>query len=96
MSGMNIPDAAGGWRFTRHAREKIAERGFDVGDVVAACNQPEQRYTAYPYGPNRWVYQRGRVAVAVDPTSRAVITVLLREGEAWDDEDARRANGHPA
>ena len=93
---MSIPETAGGWRFTRHAREQIVARGFDVGDVVAACNQAEQRYTAFNYGPNRWVYQRGRVAVVVDPTSRTVITVLLRECGAWDDDDARRANGRPA
>ena len=96
MSGMNIRHTAGGWRFTRHAREQIAARGFDLGDVLAACNQPEQRYTSYNFGPNRWVCQLGRVAVVVDPTSRGVITVLLRETEVWDDEDARRANGHPA
>ena len=91
-----VPLIAGGWRLSDHARRRIAERGFAIADVVMACNEPEQTYTSYQYGPDRWVYQRGHVALAVSPASRTVITVLLRAVDNWDDGDARRANRESA
>lgn len=92
----DVPATLGTWKLTRHAREQIANRGFRLEDVAATCQLPEQRYTSYDYGPNRWVYQRGHVALAVDPSTRTVITVLLRSYGSWTDDDARRANGFAA
>jgi len=91
-----VPNVAGGWRFSGHARRMIAVRGFRLPDVIATCNMPEQTYTANTYGPGRWVYQRGHMGVAVHPASRTVITVLLREYGQWSDSDARRVNGWSA
>lgn len=87
-----VPASLGRWTLTWHARKRIADRGFDLGEVHAACDSPDQTYTSYQYGPDVWTYQRGRVAVAVNPVTRTIITVLLRRDAHWTDGDARTAN----
>lgn len=89
----SVPSVINGWKLSGHARHTIAARAFDVRDVLQACENPEQSYTAYNYGPDRWVYQRAHVAVVLSPVTRTVITVLLRRREQWDDNDARAVNG---
>lgn len=87
-----VPLRIGGWTLTWHARQDIAKRGFRLEDVLATCDSPELSYTAFDYGPDRWIHQRGHVAVALTRTTRRVITMLLRRAETWHDEDARSAN----
>lgn len=70
--------------FSRHALEMIEERQFAPEDVVAALLHPEQTYVAHGrYGPDVFIHQWGRVAVAVNHTSGVVITVLHRRLEPW-------------
>jgi hypothetical protein len=78
-----------GWKLTGHARRAAAERGFDLRDVLMAAASPEVRYTAYDYGIDREIRQRGDLAVAVHEPSRTVITVLWRHQERWTDQEAR-------
>ena len=71
---------------TPHAVERAAEHGASEDDVLLAVAAPEQTYTcpADLYGPNRRMYQRGRVAVVVDERLRQVVTVLPRVQERWE------------
>jgi hypothetical protein len=61
-------------------------------DVLLAVADPEVTYNAYDYGPGRFVNQRGHLAVVVAPSTRTVITVLLRSDDDWNDEDAQVVN----
>jgi hypothetical protein len=85
-----------GWRLSGHARTAARARGFAVADVLLACVDPQQTYPTLNHGPGREVRQRGHIAVAVDPHSKTVITVLLRSQQHWTDTDARCANHESA
>ena len=52
---------------------------------------PDLRYPSPAYGPDVWTYTRGIVAVGVSPTTRTIITVLLRASIPWTDADANDA-----
>ena len=39
------PTKIAGWRLTRHAEARAAERGFDEAELLAALEQPEVSYT---------------------------------------------------
>ena len=73
-------------KMTPHAVERAAEHGFSEDDVLHAVAAPEQTYTcpADLYGPDRRMYQRGRLAVVVDERLRQVVTVLPRVQERWE------------
>lgn len=94
--GENIQRVIHGWLLSRHAREALARRGFTPAAVARTLRAPEQRYTSYDRGPDRWVYQWQHVALAVSPVTRTVITVLLREYAEWDDGDTCRVNAQAA
>ena len=51
------PTEIGGWRLTRHARARAAERGFDEAELFAALERPEVSYTQTN---QRQVRRRGR------------------------------------
>jgi hypothetical protein len=76
-----------GWRLTEHARSAARSRGFTVAEVLLTALDPEVTYTAYDYGPDREVHQRGDVAVAVDRSSKVIVTVLWRHVDEWTDSE---------
>lgn len=99
MTPDDVPPRLGEWQLTWHARKRLAERGFDLGDVAAAAMDPDVRYPSPAYGPDVWTYRRGIVAVGVSPTTRTIITVLLGSSIPWTDADANDAAaraGRPA
>lgn len=81
----------------------MRERDVTWGEIVDTVNKPET-----VYGPDergRKIHQRGQLAVVVGRDG-AVVTVLLRQGEQWTNEDAKAralpdrpntydADGHP-
>jgi hypothetical protein len=80
-----------GWRLTAHARSAARSRGFTIPEVLLTAVDPEVVYTAYDYGPDREVRQRGDVAVAVVWSSKIILTVLWRHGEEWTDSQVLNA-----
>ena len=90
---IQCPHLLRGWRFSTHAREHADARGFDPFAVVAACEAPEMTMTAFDHGPDSWRYVRVNLVAIVNPATRTVITVLLRDHNEWNDDDACAANG---
>lgn len=74
-----------GWHITGHARNAAANRQVTIRDILEVIAAPEVTYTASHYGDGRYVYQRGIIALAVHQATRAVLTVLWRTSEDWDD-----------
>ena len=72
-------------RLSRHALDAMARRGVEVEDLVEALLQPQ---SVEPHeGSVRFV--RDGIAYVVAP-GPVLVTVLLREGRQWTDQDARR------
>lgn len=71
---------------TRHLVEKMNSRSVTWGEILEVINQPEATYG--PDNRGRVNYQKGRLCVVVDKYD-AVVTVLLRQEEQWDDAQAR-------
>lgn len=71
---------AEGWRFTLHAKARMAEMGVDRREVLSAAVKPKVRYTgSRGHPPGREIRCRGRVAIVVRPApAPRVITVLWR------------------
>ncbi len=80
--------AQAGVRLLPHAVERAAEHAFSHDEVLRTVASPEQTYTcpADRHGPDRRMYQRGRVAVVVNARQRVVVTVLPRVSERWEHE----------
>jgi hypothetical protein len=74
-----------GWRLTEHARTAARSRGFGLPEVLLTAADPEVVYTAYDYGPDREIHQRGDVAIAVVRSSKTILTVLWRHEDQWTD-----------
>jgi len=71
---------------TPHLLDKMAARDVTWGEIVKVIERPE-----VVFGPDyrgRKTVQRGELAVVVD-SQGAVITVLLKQNEQWNDEQAR-------
>lgn len=67
---------------TKHAREQMEARNVTWGEIVDIVEKPE-----VVYGPDqrgRKICQRGDLSVVVGGDG-AIVTVLLREVEQWDD-----------
>lgn len=76
---------------TPHLLEKLKARNVTWAEVVDILEHPE-----VVYGPDRQgrkVVQKGDLSVVLAPNN-AVITVLLRDAENWDDEAARERETH--
>lgn len=76
---------------TPHLLEKLKARNVTWAEVVDILERPE-----VVYGPDRQgrkVVQKGDLAVVL-ATNNAVITVLLRDAENWNDEEARNRETH--
>lgn len=69
------PTEVAGWRLTRHAEARAAERGFNDAELLAALERPEVSYTQRN---QRQVRRQGRVAVVVAPVTRVIVTVMFR------------------
>jgi phage-related baseplate assembly protein len=80
-----------GWRLTAHARSAARSRGFNLQEILLTAADPEVVYTAYDYGPDREVRQRGDVAVVVDSSSEVIVTVLWRHLDSWTDSEVLAA-----
>lgn len=76
-----------GVRLTRHARQVMKARKIELDDVLAVVNKPG---IVEPH-EGAWRFVRGDLCavVVVDRGAALVITVLLRRGEQWTDEDAK-------
>ena len=73
-----------GTELSAHAAERADELGFSLAEVLSCVAAPEQTYVCPAhYGSNRRMYQRGQMAVVVHEPSRLIITVLLRQSDAW-------------
>lgn len=74
------------WWFTRHAAQNMIERGFTRAEVLDCLEDPEVVYCS-PRKYRRWewrhVAQRNNIAVVVDIEHKEIVTVLLRQTEAW-------------
>ncbi len=80
-----------GWRLCNHARSKAEARSVSAREVLEVIASPDVTYTAFSYGPGRYVYQRGELGVVVVPAIKIIVTVLWRhEGQWTDDEFANR------
>ena len=79
---------------TKHVLEKIQARDVTWGEIVEVIEKPE-----VIYGPDfrgRKVLQRGTLTVVLGRDG-AVVTVLLRSEEQWDDTDMKtRVKGDAA
>lgn len=84
-----------GWRITEHARGAAARRHVTIREILEVIAAPEVTYTASNYGDGRYVYQRGMIALAVHQATKAVLTVLWRTTEDWDDAGFAAAMGRP-
>lgn len=80
-----------GWVLTPHARAAAARRNVPLRKVLETIAAPEIRHTSENHGPGRYVYKRGQLALAVDPISKTVITILWHINRAWSDEEFRAA-----
>lgn len=78
------------WRLTRHARERAAELGFALIDLLEAAANPELTYGQPDRGPHQAMHLRGDVAVGVDTGSLTIITVVLRRDDRWEHGTDRR------
>lgn len=70
------------WRFTAHARHRIAQMGLTTRDVLAVLLRPEVSYEQ----TNRdgRVSQRGPIAVVTALEEPVVITVLWNRKDRWE------------
>lgn len=68
------------WRFSAHARQRIAEMGLDTRDVLAVLLRPEVSYQQTRGGQ---IWQRGEISVVTDRVESIVITVLWNRKEDW-------------
>lgn len=70
------------WHLTQHARQRAAEFGYALVDVLLAAAMPDVAYDQ-PHYVGR-VHQRGHIAVAVIPERMLIKTVLKRQVERWE------------
>lgn len=68
------------WRFTRHARERMAQMGLEVRDVLAVLLRPEVSYQQTRGGQ---LWQRGAISVVTARDEPVVITVLWNRKDDW-------------
>jgi hypothetical protein len=69
---------------TNHAQERMAEFGLTPADLEPVLTDYEQRYPQTGKYAGMMMHQRGEWAMAVDPETRSIITVLRRKIERWE------------
>lgn len=73
---------AAGWMLVPHAEQRAVERDFDVEELLLAAADPQRTHPQpHPekYGERSRIHVRGDCAVAVDPVSKLVLTVMPRD-----------------
>lgn len=76
-----------GVRITTHARQRMAEMGLTVDEVVICVTTPEVCYQQPRYGPRDYMAQRGKIAAAytLDSNDTAIVkTVMPRTQERYE------------
>jgi hypothetical protein len=63
----------GGWTLGRHLVEQARMKGFDMNDIIAAIDDPEE-INDNRLHPGQKRHMRGSVCVVVDPEARSAIT----------------------
>lgn len=76
---------------TKHVREQMEARDVTWGEIVDIVEHPEVVYGPDPKG--RKIVQKGDLSIVLAPDG-AIVTVLLREETAWDNEQARARGGN--
>lgn len=68
---------AGKWRFSNHARKRMAERGYSVADVLQICSFPRAQDPVPWRGPSQVIYYgQGTDRVIVNDETHVIITVV--------------------
>ena len=70
------------WRFTAHARHRIAQMGLTTRDVLLVLLRPEVSYEQSNREGRVW--QRGEIAVVTAPVEPVVITVVWNRKDRWE------------
>lgn len=70
--GLNIA-AAEQWRLSKHAEDRMQQRGLDRLDVLLAATEPAVTKPS-PYGNGTSLHERESVRLVVDPVERVVLT----------------------
>jgi hypothetical protein len=70
------------WRFTAHARHRIAQMGLTTRDVLLVLLRPEVSYEQTNRDGRVW--QRGPIAVVTATDEPVVITVLENIKDRWE------------
>lgn len=78
------------WILTDHAKERAAELGISLQQIMDVLERPEVTYEQASYGDGEAIYQREGIALGVNTVTKAVKTVLLRRVETWDHYDVVR------
>lgn len=81
VSMKSLPE---GWHVTKHATEKIVERGVRPDEVVDAIEHRQLRTPDEKGRPGCEVWWRDEVGVVVNPKEKRIITVLLTGGSKDD------------
>ena len=75
-------------KFTQHAVRAMGERGVEVEEIAEILRRPE---IVEPHAGKRRFIGHGLAIVVAGPDSNpVVVTVLLRRGGQWTNEDARK------
>ena len=69
---------AAGWILSTHAEERAQLREFTKEEMLLAAADPQRTQPNRKYGERARIHVRGDCAVAVDPISKIVFTVMPR------------------
>jgi hypothetical protein len=89
LRAAELPVTADRWRITKHAEERMVERGFTRHDVLMAAERPElvQPAPTRPGEDNHCrEHKRGRCMVIVDPDTNDIRTVKIAARGTYADE----------
>lgn len=71
------------WSFTFHAASRAVDMAAGTDEIRAAVECPEMVYPQIRY-PGNEIRVAGRLALAVDPVAKRVLTVLWHRAEGRD------------
>lgn len=71
-----LPYGAGDWTFTRHAMERMVERGVSALDALRAAVDPSIVRTSDKQA-DCMVHERGPAKVTVNPSTKEIVTVAV-------------------
>lgn len=93
LGGVDVPHWHKDWYFTQHALDRMEEREVDVIEVLRTCVDPQKSRTARE--PGLVIHERGETKVVLNPRTKVIITVALRNSDTNADtnDDNRKAVG---